>query len=319
MSTNYGAKGDICRNLETLDTHLFAIPPSPLERLEHPLFRQAGVEVWVKRDDLLDPLISGNKWRKLKYHLRYASERGLTTLLSFGGAYSNHLHALAAAGARFGFTTRALVRGEPEAADNATLRPCREWGMSLTFVDRQTYRRRHNPEWLATLAAPDTLLIPEGGSSTLALPGVAELVAEVPFSPNYWVLPCASGGTTAGLLSGRRHGERVLAMAVLKGGDFLREEIARLWPPARHEDGWQVATGHHGGGYAKVSPALWQWVQAFMAETGLPLEPVYSGKAMWGLCQELAAGHIPRGSRLVFIHTGGLQGLAGLREQGRLD
>ncbi|MFL9593236.1 1-aminocyclopropane-1-carboxylate deaminase/D-cysteine desulfhydrase [Aeromonas schubertii] len=317
MSINYSDQDETFPDCATLGAHLSAIPPSPLERLSHPLFTRAGVEVWVKRDDLLDPLISGNKWRKLKYHLIHARAQGLSTLLSFGGAYSNHLHALAAAGRRFGFATRALVRGEPQAADNATLRQCREWGMTLTFVDRQTYRLRHDPEWLGRLAEPDTLLIPEGGSSPLALAGVAELVGEVPFSPDLWVLPCASGGTTAGLLSGRGSGEQVLAIAVLKG-DFLPAEICRLWPAAAESAGWSVTQAHHQGGYARFSPELWHWVEAFSAHTGLPLEPIYSGKGMHGLCRELEAGAIPRGSRIVFIHTGGLQGLAGLREQGRL-
>ncbi|MNO61167.1 D-cysteine desulfhydrase [compost metagenome] len=190
--------------------------------------------------------------------------------------------------------------------------------MDLVFVDRQSYRRRQDPDWLARFEAPDTLIVPEGGSSPLAIPGVAELVAEVPFSPDLWVLPCASGGTLAGLIAGKREREQILAIAVLKGGAFLHDEVCRLNPAAATTGNWRIALDHHDGGYAKFSPALWQWVQAFSAHTGLPLEPIYSGKAMWGLFRELAAGRIPRGSQVVFIHTGGLQGLAGLREQGRL-
>ncbi|WP_421352730.1 1-aminocyclopropane-1-carboxylate deaminase/D-cysteine desulfhydrase [Aeromonas sp. 604443] len=295
-----------------------AILPSPLHPLHHPLLTRYGVELWCKRDDLIHPTISGNKWRKLKYHLLHAREHGKRHLLSFGGAYSNHIHALAAAGCQSGLRTTGIIRGESDAVSNTTLRDARRWGMDLVFVDRQSYRRRQDPDWLAQFDAPDTLIVPEGGSSPLAIPGVAELVGEVPFSPDLWVLPCASGGTLAGLIAGKQDREQILAIAVLKGGGFIADEVCRLHPAAASIPSWRVALDHHDGGYAKFSPALWQWVQDFSAETGLPLEPIYSGKAMWGLFRELAAGRIAPGSKIVFIHTGGMQGLAGLREQGRL-
>ncbi|WP_421257814.1 1-aminocyclopropane-1-carboxylate deaminase/D-cysteine desulfhydrase [Aeromonas sp. 600886] len=295
-----------------------AILPFPLHPLHHPLLTRYGVELWCKRDDLIHPTISGNKWRKLKYHLLHAREHGKRHLLSFGGAYSNHIHALAAAGCQSGLRTTGIIRGESDAVSNTTLRDARRWGMDLVFVDRQSYRRRQDPDWLAQFDAPDTLIVPEGGSSPLAIPGVAELVGEVPFSPDLWVLPCASGGTLAGLIAGKQDREQILAIAVLKGGGFIADEVCRLHPAAASIPGWRVALDHHDGGYAKFSPALWQWVQDFSAETGLPLEPIYSGKAMWGLFRELAAGRIAPGSKIVFIHTGGMQGLAGLREQGRL-
>ncbi|MCF5769518.1 1-aminocyclopropane-1-carboxylate deaminase/D-cysteine desulfhydrase [Aeromonas veronii] len=295
-----------------------AILPSSLQRLHHPLLTRYGVELWCKRDDLIHPAISGNKWRKLKYHLQHAKEHGKRHLLSFGGAYSNHIHALAAAGCQSGLRTTGIIRGEYDAVSNSTLRDALRWGMDLVFVDRQSYRRRQDPDWLAQFDAPDTLIVPEGGSSPLAIPGVAELVGEVPFSPDLWVLPCASGGTLAGLIAGKRDREQILAIAVLKGGGFIADEVCRLHPAAANIPGWRIALDHHDGGYAKFSPALWQWVQDFSTDTGLPLEPIYSGKAMWGLFRELAAGRIATGSKIVFIHTGGMQGLAGLREQGRL-
>ncbi|MGY3859544.1 1-aminocyclopropane-1-carboxylate deaminase/D-cysteine desulfhydrase [Aeromonas intestinalis] len=292
--------------------------PSPLYPVQHPLLDVHRVRLWCKRDDLIHPTLSGNKWRKLKYHLLQAKREGKHHLLSFGGAYSNHIHALAAAGHRAGLRTTGIIRGEADSVSNSTLRAASEWGMTLQFVDRQSYRRRQDPEWLAQFETQDTLIVPEGGSSPLAIPGVAELVAEVPFSPDLWVLPCASGGTLAGLVAGKREAEQILAIAVLKGGAFIHDEVCRLHPPAASTSGWRIALDHHDGGYARFSREMWQWVQAFGAQTGLPLEPIYSGKAIWGLFRELAAGHIPRGSEIVFIHTGGLQGLAGLREQGRL-
>ncbi|MEB6608127.1 1-aminocyclopropane-1-carboxylate deaminase/D-cysteine desulfhydrase [Aeromonas sanarellii] len=292
--------------------------PSPLHRIHHPLLDARDVRLWCKRDDLIHPTLSGNKWRKLKYHLERARSQGKTHILSFGGAYSNHIHALAAAGFRLGLRTTGIIRGEAATVSNATLSAARGWGMDLVFVDRQIYRRRQDPDWLARFEDEDTLIVPEGGSSPLAIPGVAELVTELPFSPDLWVLPCASGGTLAGLIAGKRERERILAIAVLKGGGFLHDEVCRLHPAAATTQGWHIALDHHDGGYARFSQALWQWVQDFSAQTGLPLEPIYSGKAMWGLFRELDAGRIPRGSEVVFIHTGGMQGLAGLREQGRL-
>lgn len=293
--------------------------PSPLHRIRHPLLAAHDVTLWCKRDDLIHPTLSGNKWRKLKYHLQQAQMLGKGHILSFGGAYSNHIHALAAAGLRLGLRTTGIIRGEGDTVSNPTLKAAKGWGMDLVFVDRQDYRRRQDPEWLARFEDDDTLLVPEGGSSPLAIPGVAELVDEVPFSPDLWVLPCASGGTLAGLIAGKRGQEQILAIAVLKGADFITGEVCRLHPAAATTPGWRIALDHHDGGYARFSPALWQWVQAFSAETGLPLEPIYSGKAMWGLFRELAAGRIARGSKIIFIHTGGLQGLAGLEEQGRLS
>lgn len=293
--------------------------PSPLSPITHPQLTAHDIELWCKRDDLIHPLISGNKWRKLKYHLQFAHQHNKSHVLSFGGVYSNHIHALAAAGAYYGLRTSAIIRGEPNAIRNATLTDATDHGMALTFVDRQTYRRRHDPLWLSQFAATDTLIIPEGGSSPLALQGVAEIVAEVPFSPDFWVLPCASGGTLAGLIAGKAALQQVLAIAVLKGGDFITQDVCRLNPKAACDPHWRIALDYHDGGYAKFSPALWHWIQQFSAITGIPLEPIYSGKAMWGLFQEIAAARIPRGSRVVFIHTGGLQGLAGLKEQGRIS
>jgi 1-aminocyclopropane-1-carboxylate deaminase len=307
LQANFPAESDDAANL-----------PSPLQRLHHPLLHRYGVELWCKRDDLIHPTISGNKWRKLKHHLLHAKAQGKQHLLSFGGAYSNHIHALAAAGCQAGLRTTGIIRGESYAVSNSTLQDAKCWGMDLVFVDRQSYRRRQDLDWLAQFAASDTLIVPEGGSSPLAIPGVAELVSEVPFSPDLWVLPCASGGTLAGLIAGKRQQEQILAIAVLKGGGFIADEVCRLHPAATSIPGWRIALDHHDGGYAKFSPALWLWVQDFSAQTGLPLEPIYSGKAMWGLFRELAAGRIAPGSKIVFIHTGGMQGLSGLKEQGRL-
>lgn len=294
---------------------LYSSPPPAqwLQPLHHPLLTRYELSLWIKRDDLLHPTISGNKWRKLKYILRQALSEQSAGILSFGGAFSNHLHALAAAGHQLALPTVGIVRGESSSRDNPTLSDARRWGMTLEFVDRRQYRRRQDGDWLAELAQryPGYLIVPEGGSCAQALPGVAELWQEL------WqqlpdvdevILPVASGGTLAGLLSARPAHCRIRGYAVLKGASWLADEICRLYPPAAQDDGWQLALDHHGGGYAKCSASDQVEIEQLASQLAVPLEPVYSGKALLGVFRDIAAGAYPAGSRLVFIHTGGLQG-----------
>lgn len=310
--------------------HLYATCPRAqrLQPLQHPLLAQHQLTLWVKRDDLIHPTISGNKWRKLKYILRNALLEGDRGILSFGGAYSNHLHALAAAGHYLGLPTVGIVRGEASSADNPTLRDAQAWGMTLVFVDRQQYRRRQDSDWLLELAQryPKYRIIPEGGSCADALPGVAELWQEIeqelsqapqqsfnqqPLTIDEVILPVASGGTLAGLLSARPSHTRIKGYAVLKGAQWLADEICRLHPNAADDPGWQLSLEHHGGGYAKCSAADNADINLLASQLVLPLEPIYSGKTLLGLFRDIAAGAYPAGSKLVFLHTGGLQGARG--------
>lgn len=306
--------------------HLYSTPPvHRLQLLHHPLLDQHQITLWVKRDDLLHPSISGNKWRKLKYILHNALLEGASGILSFGGAYSNHLHALAAAGHYVGLPTAGIVRGEASSGDNPTLRDAQAWGMSLEFVNRQQYRHRQDADWLAELAQryPKYSIIPEGGSCARALPGVAELWQELgQASPQNLhqkhltidevILPVASGGTLAGLLSARPSHIKIKGYAVLKGAQWLTDEICRLHPNAANDHGWQLALDHHGGGYAKCSAADNADINQLAHQLSLPLEPIYSGKALLGLFRDIAAGVYPANSQLVFLHTGGLQGARGM-------
>lgn len=328
--------------------HLYSsAAPSPLQRLHHPLLDRQQLSLWVKRDDLVHGRLSGNKWRKLKYPVRDAILSQAQGLLSFGGAYSNHLHALAALGQQLALPTQAIVRGEAHSQHNPTLTDARSWGMGLEFVDRQQYRRRQDPRWLAELAAryPGYYIIPEGGSCALALPGVAELWFELGSqlnaSPNsqlsspsanrptappipllpapvdasimpsaiaHIILPVASGGTVAGLISARPATSQITAYAVLKGANWLKDEVCSLYPAAAEDNGWQLRLNHHGGGYAKSCAADGAAITLLSHELQLPLEPIYSGKALLGLFRDIADGYYPAHSQLVFLHTGGLQG-----------
>ena len=291
-----------------------------LQPIPEPAAERAGVRLLLLRDDLTHPELPGNKWRKLKYNLQEARRLGHDALLTFGGAYSNHLAAVAAAGRLLGLRTVGMVRGEELAAQplNPTLTQARADGMELHFLDRATYRRKHEPEVMAQLlqATGPAYVLPEGGSNALALPGCAELVtklrAETSF--DYLCVACGTGGTLAGLATGLQGPELALGFAALKKADFLRQDIDHLTQAAtgHHYTNWQLHTAYHGGGYARLSPELRQFIQDFRQHHGVFLDPVYTSKMLVGVLDLLAQGHFRRGSTVVAVHTGGLQAWAGV-------
>jgi 1-aminocyclopropane-1-carboxylate deaminase/D-cysteine desulfhydrase-like pyridoxal-dependent ACC family enzyme len=292
--------------------------PTPLVRLRSGAADRAGVGLYLKRDDLIHPQISGNKWRKLKYNLLEAHRQGHRTLLTFGGAYSNHLYAVAAAGRAFGFRTVGLVRGEETLPLNPTLTFARACGMALQYVPRTQYRDKTDAGWLASLQERygDFYLLPEGGSNALAVRGVAELVREMDLSWTYLCCPCGTGGTLAGLVAGATGHGQVVGFSALKGGDFLRQEVGRLLrdyedltaQPVTAHANWQVQTEYHFGGYARVQPSVLAFIRRFEEENGIPLEQVYTAKMLCGIEDLLGAGFFGRGTAVVALHTGGLQG-----------
>ena len=285
--------------------------PSPIQRLEHPLFLEKNVSFYVKRDDLIHQLISGNKWRKLKYNLFEAEKLGKNTLLSFGGAYSNHIHALAAAGNIFNFKTIGFIRGEESRILNPTLEFAKQQGMELLYIDRQTYRKKADPEFLSTLKKrfPGAYVIPEGGSNKFALSGCAEIIDEINLQLNneeYCVATAVgSGGTIAGLLS-HESKPTVLGVAVLKGADFLRHEINSLLE--RDSARFSLALDYHFGGYAKADETLVRFVNDFKHWFDINIEPIYTGKLFFALFELIKKDYFKPGTRIVAIHTGGMQG-----------
>ncbi|MDE2427776.1 MAG: pyridoxal-phosphate dependent enzyme [Burkholderiales bacterium] len=273
------------------------------------------MNLWIKRDDLLHPLVSGNKFRKLKYPL-LALRGQQPHLVTMGGPWSNHLHALAHAAALHGYAATALVRGHV-GMHSATLDDCRQSGMQVHFVTHEAYRLlRDDPlQWRQHIAqlTEQHVWLPEGGSAPEALHGVAEIVRELPLTPDIIAVACGTGATLAGLLAGLRGQAQVIGVAAFKNAGYLHQEIARLLQQADYPayDNYQLLTEHHHGGYAKTSPALARFCQQFTDETGIPLEPVYTGKMLFALSQLWFAGAIPRQARVVAIHTGGLQGARG--------
>lgn len=292
---------------------------APLQEIKHPLLLEHELTLWVKREDLLHPHISGNKYRKLKYNLQEAKAQGKQTILTFGGAYSNHIAATAAAGAEFGFKTIGIIRGEEHLPLNPTLAFAMQQGMELHYISREAYRSKNEPEVLAELAATynQPYIVPEGGTNQLAVKGCTEIVADI--DVEFDVICCASGtgGTIAGIIVGLAGEKQVLGFPALKGGEFLREEIEELAYTfsGRHYSNWQLITDYHFGGYAKVKPELLQFIRAFQELHHIALEPVYTGKMFYGLFDLISKGFFTKGTRIVAVHTGGLQGNAGFAER----
>ena len=284
---------------------------TPLQRIDDAEFRQRQVELWIKRDDLLHMVISGNKWRKLKYILDDVLHSGSDSIVSMGGCYSNHLHALAFAGQALGLNTAALVRGEEPAQFNPTLADLRGWGMSLRFISRDAYRQlRHykTPDSLPGLTAGEYWL-PEGGACGLALQGVAEIIREIDMSYDVLAVACGTGTTLAGLISQAPVSSRVLGVAALKNAGFLVADVqAMLAEQGIYRDSWQVLLDYHFGGFGKTSPDLLAFMRQFQAEHDIALEPIYTGKLLFALYDLLKQGYFSAGQRIVVLHTGGLQG-----------
>ncbi|MGY0218678.1 1-aminocyclopropane-1-carboxylate deaminase/D-cysteine desulfhydrase [Endozoicomonadaceae bacterium StTr2] len=280
----------------------------------------SNIQVDMLRLDQLHPQISGNKWYKLKGHLQQAERLGISTLLSFGGAWSNHIHALAAAGKHLGFKTIGVIRGEKPKKLSATLQDAEAWGMQLHFVNRADYRQKHTEEFQQQLLqqlqlSPDQVLIaPEGGSGDLGVSGCEDILAagniDARDYQEIW-LACGTGATLSGIARSAAPDTQVRGIAVLKGADFLRDDI-------KHYSGsllnnWILETDYHCGGYGKVSPELLQTIDEFEQDTGIPLDQVYTGKMVNALKQKQAMLTANNIQRILLVHTGGLQGRRGMK------
>lgn len=288
---------------------------APVQPVCLPELERHGVALSVWRLDLIDAAAPGNKLFKLWENLRAAREGGHRRVLSFGGAFSNHLHALALSGAAAGLETVGVVRGEPAAAANPTLQDAQRAGMLLHFVDRATYRRRAEPVLLRELQRRfgDCYVIPEGGANRLGVLGcriIGGLIRTWPRPPDVVALACGTGSTLAGVAAGLEGCSEALGVAVLKGGEFLNAAVRDQLRAVGADDcrRWRIDTRHHGGGYARVTPALHQFVTEFTGRSGIAVEPVYTGKLLYALCMGITRGEFAPGTRLLALHTGGMQG-----------
>jgi 1-aminocyclopropane-1-carboxylate deaminase len=277
-------------------------PYAPIEELNYSLYKHYGVRVCIKREDLSHPYISGNKWRKLKYHLLAAQAQEKQHLQTYGGPYSNHLLATAASGAKYGFKTKGIVRGEP--VSNPILKLCSLFGMELTFVDREHYKTLVQ-EALQENSNTTSYIIPEGGGGALGEKGVSELVQ--PWEYQHVFTSVGTGSTMRGLLQGMQAANNlgiVQGVVVLKGAEAMAQEFINF--PAHS---YQLHFNYHEGGYAKTNAALMQFIKDFASETGVLLDQVYEAKMIKALNDLIVKGSIKSGQKVLALHNGGLSGL----------
>lgn len=271
-----------------------------------------GISLVIKRDDLIHPFVSGNKFRKLKYNLLQAKAENQSALLTFGGAYSNHIAAVAYAGKENGFHTIGIIRGD-ELADkiesNPTLNFAQECGMQFEFVSRETYRLKTEESFLEQLQQKygAFYLIPEGGTNAFAIQGCEEILTPEDASFDYVACAIGTGGTISGLINSVLPHQKVLGFPAIKG-EFLQDEIRKF----AHHENWELITDYHFGGYGKVSPDLIDWINRFYAQTQIPLDPIYTGKMVFGILDLIAKNYFPENANILLIHTGGLQGIQGM-------
>lgn len=288
--------------------------PTPIQQLANSVTEKAGIRLLIKREDLNHNLISGNKWWKLKYNVQQARTEKKNLILTFGGAYSNHIYATASAAKESNLECIGVIRGEKLLPLNKTLTHAASEGMLLHYISREDYRKKDDEEFVQNLREKfgDFYLIPEGGTNASAVKGCAEfasyLIQEVNF--DYACLPVGTGGTIAGFIAGLKNTKEVIGISVLKNGEFLSKEITKLIHNYNGDvyGNWTLLTSYHHGGYAKATKELLDFVSAMKERHNLPLDHVYTGKLFWAVMQEIEKGRFERGSTVLAIHTGGLQG-----------
>ena len=271
-----------------------------------------GISLYIKREDLIHPFVSGNKFRKLKYNLLEAKTQNKDTLLTFGGAFSNHIAAVAYAGKDKGFKTIGIIRGDElrdKISENPTLQFAENCGMQFEFVSREEYRLKGENHFLEKLKMKfgDFYLIPEGGTNELAIKGCEEILTENDADFDFICCAIGTGGTISGIINSVLDHQKVLGFPSLKG-DFLKDEIRNFV----QNHNWELITDYHFGGYGKVNEELIAFINQFYAETKIPLDPIYTGKMVFGVIDLISKNYFPANSKILLIHTGGIQGIQGM-------
>ncbi len=287
----------------------------PIETVNLSAFNLNDFSLSIVREDMLHPFVSGNKFRKLKYNLQAAQEQGQKKLLTFGGAYSNHIAAVAAAGKELGFKTIGIIRGEElesKISENPTLSFAKDCGMHLHFVSREAYRQKDETEFINNLKNKfgDFYLLPEGGTNALAVKGCEEILCQETDSFDYICVPVGTGGTMAGLVKASKESQHIMGFSALKG-IFQSSEIAKYTSKTNFE----ITDSYCFGGYGKIDIDLIRFMNEFKEKTNIPLDPIYTGKMMFGIMDLLKNGYFKENSRIFAVHTGGLQGIAGMNQK----
>lgn len=286
------------------------------QQIHLPVLEEKNIQLFIKREDEIHPFVSGNKFRKLKYNIQTASNRGFKTLLTFGGAYSNHIAATAAAGNVYGFKTIGIIRGkelglhlEETIRTNATLQHAYKNGMQFDFISREAYRKKDEPALIDRLKEKygEFYLIPEGGTNELAIKGCKEILTNEDASFDYICCCVGTAGTISGIIRSTRDGQNVIGFPALKG-EFLNKEIQQYVEGHRN---WKLTSDYHFGGYAKYQASLIHFINQFKDATEIPLDPIYTGKMVFGVMDMIEKDQFSKGSSILMIHTGGLQGIQG--------
>ena len=288
---------------------------STLEKLNLPVLNQHNVTVYIKRDDLIHREISGNKWRKIKYNLLFAAQNKFEGILTFGGAHSNHILAVAYVCKENNLKCLGIIRGDEHVTRSKTLTECETLGMEFTFMNRTDYREKSDDKYLKLLQEqyPNYLIIPEGGANDLGVKGCEEIISEIDIDFDFISVDCGTGATLAGMIRKLKPNQKAIGVQVLKGQDFITEEVIKFSPNLN--DKFEIWTDYHFGGYAKYHNELIEFMRWFYQETRIKLDPIYTGKQFYGVFDQIKKGYFPKGATIVLTHTGGLQGIEGFEER----
>jgi 1-aminocyclopropane-1-carboxylate deaminase len=286
------------------------------QKISYPLLKEKEIQLFIKRIDLIHPFISGNKYYKLKYNLLEAEKQKKNTILTFGGAYSNHIEATAFEAKEKGFKSIGIIRGEETMPLNDTLSFAKENGMQIHYVSREEYRQKHTDSFINRLKEKfsDFYLVPEGGTNQLAIKGTQEILDKND-TQDFICSAIGTGGTISGIINSVSNKQKVLGFPAIKGSEDLEKDI-RCWS---NKQNWKLITDYHFGGYAKISEELIQFITYFYHTQNIPLDAIYTGKMMLGIFDLIKTDFFPKGSSVLAIHTGGLQGNKGMNERFSLN
>ena len=291
---------------------------SKYQQLNDSLFEEKGVEVYMLRDDLLHPGISGNKWRKLKYNFLEISSKGIKTIVTVGGSHSNHIAAVAEAGNIFGFKTIGLIRGYESYRENETLKKAAEKGMEIRFFDKKQFSNIESevlPQLKGELRSFE--FVPMGGGNLLGMKGCVEINEDIPKTTTHILSACGTGSTLAGIIAGANQNQKILGFPAMKNGDFMKDDVTDFLSNYSDEShpSFKIITDYHFGGFAKLKPELVNFINEFNRKQGFALDAIYNGKMMFGLYDLIEKDYFEKGSVITAIHTGGVQGNMGLMEK----
>lgn len=305
-------------------THSTFKIPSPLQEVSHPLFSEKGITLFAKRDDLIHPDISGNKWRKLKYNIAVAKHKGVDTVLTYGGAHSNHIAATAAAAEMHGLKSIGIIRALDADLDNPTLSYAQSMGMHIHRVSREEFKNVDSLDYIESMKSLFGRFynIPQGGANYYGIQGCMEIMGEIPIEARRIFIGCGTGTTLSGLAIANR-GAELYGVSALKGGGFLLGEVERKVDSVFKDsettksqiERVHLITNAHFGGYAKIKPELVAFIRSFYAETGIKLDPVYTGKAAFAMAEEAKKKSDRNPEAWILIHTGGLQGIPAMERK----